>query len=106
MLRGFEVYTGFHATSARLIRVLGSEALRPGSPLGPIRDALIERTVEFYCRRFEELEGRPINPGTVRALVLMSDSLHLHMVRTTTASVEDIERVRATLRPIVERVLG
>lgn len=105
LLRGFDVYSGFHATAARMIRVLASEALRPGSPLGPIRDAFIDRTVEFYCERFEELEGRPIDPGTVRALVLMSDSLHLHMVKTTDASTADIDRVRAILRPIVERVL-
>lgn len=106
VLRGFDVYSGFHATSARLIRVLGSEALRPGSPLGPIRDGLIERTVGFYCERFEALEGRPIDPGTVRALVLMSDALHLHMVKTTEASAGDIDRLRSILRPIVERVLG
>ena len=35
----------------------------------------------------------------------MSDSLHLHMVKTTDASTADIDRVRAILRPIVERVL-
>jgi AcrR family transcriptional regulator len=106
LLRGFEVYTGFHATSAPLVRALASEALRPESPLGPIRDALIERTIDFYTRRFEELEGRPIDPGAVRALVLMSDALHLHMLKTTDASAADIERVRAILRPILERVLA
>jgi hypothetical protein len=42
----------------------------------------------------------------VRALVLMSDSLHLHMVKTTNVSTTDIERVRSILRPIVERVLA
>lgn len=105
LLRGFDVYSGFHATVAPLIRVLASEALRPESPLGPMREELIDRTVELYCARFEELEGRPLDPGVARALVLMSESLNLHMVTATDASPAEIERARATIHTIVERVL-
>ena len=106
VLRGFDVFTELHARSPRLLLVLGSEALRPGSPLGGIRDDLISRTVEFYTSRFEELEGRPVDPNVILALVLMSDAMHQHMLRTTTASAADIEQVRATVRQVVTRILS
>ena len=106
VLRGFTVFSEFHATSARLIRVLASEALRPGSPLGPIRDDFVERTVEFYASRIEDLDGRSPDRHTIRALVLMSDSLHLHMLNTTSVTDEDIDRLGQTLRTVITRVLA
>lgn len=106
LLRGFDVYSGFHATAAPVVRVLASEALRPASPLGPMREALIDRTVELYCDRFEALEGRSLDPLLVRALVLMSEALNLHMVTTTQTTQEDIARVRAAIHQIVERTVA
>lgn len=106
LLRGFDVYSSVHAWGAPLVRALASEALRPESPLGPLREVLIDRTVELYCERFEALENRTLDPLLIRSLVLMSEALHLHMVRTTSATGADLERVRATIHRIVERAIA
>jgi len=105
LLRGFSVYSDLHATAASIMRVLASEALRPDSPLGPMREALIDRTVELYCEGFAALEGRALDPLEVRALVLMSEALNLHMVTTTSATPADIGRVRDVVHRLVRRAV-
>ena len=105
LLAGFDVYLRFQAEAGPLVRVLASEALRPESPLGPMRQALIDRTVELYVERFAEVEGRPLDPMLVRALVLMSEATNLHMVTTTPVGERDIEHVRAVVHHLVRRAL-
>ena len=105
ILSGFDVYLNFQATAGPLVRVLASEALRPESPLGPMRQELIDRTVELYVDRFAEVEGRRIDPMLVRALVLMSEAMNLHMITTTDATAQDLARVRGVIHHLVRRAL-
>jgi len=105
ILDGFDVYIRFQVTAGPIVRALASEALRPESPLGPMRQELIDRAVDLYVSRFEEVEGRSLDPMLMRALVLMSDALNLHMVTTTPVGDDDVERVRGVIHHLVRRAL-
>lgn len=105
VLAGFDVYLRFQAEAGPLVRVLASEALRPESPLGPMRRELIDRTVDLYVERFAEVEGRRLDPMLVRALVLMSEATNLHMLTTTPVGERDIGHVRDVVHHLVRRAL-
>jgi hypothetical protein len=64
------------------------------------------RGIDLYVTRFEEVEGRSLDPMLVRALVLMSDAMNLHMVTTTPVGDEDVERVRGVIHHLVRRALA
>lgn len=101
ILAGFDVYLDFQRSAGAVVRVLASEALRPESPLRPMRRDVIEATAALYAERYAEAEGRRLDLDVLRALVLMSEALGLHELSGDVDTPEDFERLRSTLHRIV-----
>ncbi len=105
ILDGIDLYLRFQATSGPLVRTLASEALRPGSPANTLRQGTIDRLVNLYCEKFDEVHGRQIDPLMLRALILAAEAMGLSVLAVT-GSDEDVERVRRVLHELVQRGIG
>ena len=77
--RGQQVFFDFVTSAGPIVQVLAGQAMRPESPLAPRRLWLHQRIEDLYRDSFREAEGRELVPLAVRALILSTETLILHV---------------------------
>ncbi len=95
-------YLAFHDDSGPLLRVLGAEALRPGSPLHARRETTIAAITALLDRETRAAQGRAIDPLVFRTLLLALEGLSNSMLAESMGG--PIDRKRA--EHVMLRVMG
>ena len=99
-------YLDLQRAFGSLVVVLQSEAMRPDSRLAPRRDATIEALVQLYDENIHRAQGRRVDPLVLRALVLASEGICMHLLQDTQFSDADAGRARTVMLALARRVLA
>jgi AcrR family transcriptional regulator len=102
---GIDTFLDFHRDNARAVRELLELAMRSDSQLAPRRRWLRARLVRILDQAVHKLDGRRLDPFVYVALVSALEGLSLELLQTRSTPA-DIERVRAVVHALVDRVLG
>ncbi|WP_372748305.1 TetR/AcrR family transcriptional regulator [Litorivivens sp.] len=78
--KAFDVYLRFARTDGRLVALLSGESQRPDSPLMMTRLRRIEELESLYIEAFEQAEGRTLDRLLARSLILLLETLTLHVL--------------------------
>ncbi len=103
---GVDVFLAVHAHWGDLLRVLQPEAMRPDSPLYPIRQATHADLVRLLDEGVWEAQGRRVDPLVYRALILALESISNHILTQTGGDSADFVRARQAMLSIIEHVLA
>lgn len=78
--KAFDVYLRYARSSGRLVALLSSESQRSDSPLMATRLRRIEQLESLYIGAYEEAEGRSLERLLARSLILLLETLTLHVL--------------------------
>ncbi len=106
LVRAQAVYMDFVSTAGPIIRVITSEALRPDGALHGMRLAMHQQIEDMYCAAFEEAEGRRLDPMVARSIILLSESLTLHVLMQHPGDAAKLAHASAILKTQVEQLLA
>jgi hypothetical protein len=102
---GINTFLDFHRDNARVLRELVALAMRPESQLAPRRRWLRARLVRILDEAVQKLDGRKLDPFVFVALIGALEGLSLELLQKR-ATPAEVERVRAVVHALVDRVLG
>lgn len=105
ILNGQDTYMHFVAAAGPVVRVLATEALRPDSPLAPMRATLHRRIATLYGDAYEHVEGRRLDPLVLTSAILLVESVSIHVMSSDGEAPDSVERAVEVLRELVGRML-
>jgi len=103
-----EVFIRAPQSVGPLALIFHVEAARPGSHLAPRREAIIEQIIGLLDHEVTSAQGElspPADPLLYRGLVAALEHVSLYTYTKTEASAEDLDRAKAVMTHIVQRVL-
>jgi AcrR family transcriptional regulator len=103
MLQTVDAYLPLWRANAKLSFVLQTEAMRAGSPLGPLRQRTIDALCADAASAHERATGEAVDPLFFRAMILSLEGLLSHAAEDPAAT---HERIRHVLEPLVRRLLA
>ncbi|WP_348674205.1 TetR/AcrR family transcriptional regulator [uncultured Abyssibacter sp.] len=106
IVRAQEVYMDFVATAGPIIRVITSEALRPDGALHDMRLSMHQQIEDLYCSTFLAAEGRTLDPMVARSIILLSESLTLHVLMQHPGDEARLVHAGTILKTHVEQLLA
>jgi AcrR family transcriptional regulator len=102
--RTLDSYLDFHANAGPLLRLLTVEAMRPESPLAPLRHQFQSHIIAVVDAALGA-SGRPSpHPYTYRALLGAIEAVSLALL-SSSARAEDVAQAKQILWTLVDRVL-
>lgn len=101
-----DAYLRFHVDHHRITRLLVGEALRAGSPLAPVRHRFRAQLATVLGGVCAQASGRVLDPYVFLALISALEGLSLELLREAPPRDADLERVRATLRGLLDATLA
>lgn len=104
--RAQAVYLDFVATAGPVVRVITTEALRPDSPLYALRLKMHQQIEDQYRAVFREAEGRDLDPLIARSIILLSESLSVHILTQHPDEPERLQRAAEVLSVHIEQLLA
>lgn len=104
--RAQAVYLDFVATAGPVVRVITTEALRPDSPLYALRLTMHQQIEDQYCAAFREAEGRDLDPLIARSIILLSESLSIHILTQHPDDPARLQRAAEVLNRHIEQLLA
>lgn len=78
--KAFDVYLHYARSEGRLVALLSGESQRSDSPLMKTRLRRIGQLESLYVEAFEQAEGRPLDRFLARSLILLLETLTLHVL--------------------------
>ncbi len=78
--KAFDVYLHYARSEGRLVALLSGESQRSDSPLMETRLRRIGQLESLYVEAFEQVEGRPLDRFLARSLILLLETLTLHVL--------------------------
>ncbi|MEC9408320.1 MAG: TetR/AcrR family transcriptional regulator [Abyssibacter sp.] len=104
--RAQAVYMDFVATAGPVVRVITTEALRPDSPLHALRLTMHQQIEDQYRAVFREAEGRDLDPLIARSIILLSESLSIHILTQHPDDPGRLQRATEVLSSHIEQLLA
>lgn len=103
MLQTVDAYLPLWRANAKLSFVLQTEAMRAGSPLGPLRQRTIDALCADAVNAQERATGQSVDPLFFRTMLLSLEGLLSHAAEDPDVT---HERIRRVLEPSVRRLLA
>lgn len=104
--RAVDAYLDLQLEQGRLIHGMLVEALRPGSPMGAMREWGLQTMVSFIDASVQAAQGRKVDPLVYRSLLAAVEGLVLHFQDEGRLTEGSAARIRAVVIPIIERTMA
>ena len=101
-----DTYLELQVRGGRVIIELQTEAARPGSALGPRKDALVETIISLFDENVSRITGVDVDPMVYHGLVSGVEGLVHHLEQRGAFTDADADRVCGVFLPIFLRTLG
>ena len=101
--RCVDVYLAFRKRAGRIMQELEAEALRPGSPLEPMRRELLDAASRELAREIVDERGRSADPLVVHGVLVAMEGIS-HRMKTPAPYTD--ERARAAMLRIALAALA
>jgi len=106
MANCIELYLSAPQNAGPIFGVLQVESMRPGSPLYPRREAVIESLIEMIQDGVIEAKGHATDPLILRGLLAAQERIALHVFNESPGDEHTVERARDAMMAIAAAVLA
>jgi AcrR family transcriptional regulator len=103
---GIRAYLDFVANSVPIVRCLVAESICQDSPLAPARLAVHQKIEDQYVEAYLQAEGVVLDGLTARGLILLAESLTLHVLSPGAPDADELSSIENVLNRYVTRVIG
>ena len=99
-------YVDVHVEGGPLVTVLMADSLGPDSPLGPLREAAVQRWIDLLAGAVERSGLPPLEPLLIRGLITGIEGVALHAKANELFDATHRPMLEATMKTLTMQILA
>lgn len=99
-------YVDVHVEGGPLVTVLMADSLGPDSPLGPLREAAVQRWIDLLAGAVERSGLPPLEPLLIRGLITGIEGVALHAKANELFDAAHRPMLEATMKTLTMQILA